>query len=157
MCQYQLHSYEHLFFMSCPQNPPTPAQATHNGRAYSLTHSPPYKLSCSSSSMSIISHSNTLLPTNPQLMPGISLSVCICLNCLLRSMAALDCPPGVLLLRPGGDAMMARNYVRLCDRRRTRARTNARLWEDGLGCVQENKVRVVSTEVDIVGQAQARQ
>ncbi|KAJ8605942.1 hypothetical protein MRB53_041306 [Persea americana] len=27
-------------------------------------------------------------------MPGMSLSVCICLNCLPSSSAALDCPPG---------------------------------------------------------------
>lgn len=40
--------------------------------------------------MSITSHSNTLLPTKPQLIPGMSLSVCIALNCFARRSAALD-------------------------------------------------------------------
>ena len=53
-------------------------------------HSPPYKLSWSSLNMSMTSHSNTLLPTSPQLMPGISLSVCIALNCFANRSAALD-------------------------------------------------------------------
>lgn len=40
--------------------------------------------------MSITSHSNTLLPTSPQLIPGMSLSVCIALNCFASRSAALD-------------------------------------------------------------------
>jgi hypothetical protein len=40
--------------------------------------------------MSITSHSNTLLPTSPQLIPGMSLSVCIALNCFANRRAALD-------------------------------------------------------------------
>lgn len=71
-------------------------------------HSPPYKLSCSSSSMSMISQSNTLSPTKPTLMPGISLSVCICLNCLPSRIAALELPPGELVARSSGDAMTVR-------------------------------------------------
>lgn len=71
-------------------------------------HSPPYKLSCSSLNMSITSHSKTLFPTSPQLIPGMSLSVCICLNCLPSSRAAEDTPPdGLIPLRPAGDAMIA--------------------------------------------------
>jgi hypothetical protein len=40
--------------------------------------------------MSMTSHSNTLFPTRPQLMPGMSLSVWICLNCFASRRAALD-------------------------------------------------------------------
>ena len=40
--------------------------------------------------MSMTSHSNTLLPTSPQLIPGMSLSVCIALNCFANRSAALD-------------------------------------------------------------------
>ena len=40
--------------------------------------------------MSMTSHSNTLLPTSPQLIPGMSLSVCIALNCFASRSAALD-------------------------------------------------------------------
>jgi len=36
------------------------------------------------------SHSNTLLSINPQLIPGMSLSFCICLNCFPRIKAAAD-------------------------------------------------------------------
>lgn len=49
--------------------------------------------------MSITSHSNTLLPTKPQLIPGMSLSVCIALNCFARSSAALDEPAGEPVFR----------------------------------------------------------
>lgn len=59
-----------------------------------IAHSPPYRLSWSSLSMSMTSHSKILLSTRPQLIPGMSLSVCICLNCLPSRRAALDCPPG---------------------------------------------------------------
>lgn len=71
---------------------------------------PPYKLSCSSLNMSMTSHSKTLLPTNPQLIPGMSLSVCICLNWRVRMMEALDCDP------PAGEAMLSDVLVlsRLC-------------------------------------------
>lgn len=40
--------------------------------------------------MSMTSHSNTELPTSPQLIPGMSLSVCICLNWRPRRSAALE-------------------------------------------------------------------
>lgn len=69
-------------------------------------HSPPYKLSCSSSSISIISQSNILSFSRPQLIPGMSLSVCICLYCRPKRIAALDCPPGDAVLLSGGDAMV---------------------------------------------------
>lgn len=36
------------------------------------------------------SHCRTLLSTSPQLMPGMSLSLCICLSCLPRRPAAGD-------------------------------------------------------------------
>ena len=65
----------------------------------------------------MISHSNTLLPTSPQLIPGMSLSVCICLNCFPRRMAALEVPPGELPKRVEGDAMVAvvrRGEMRVC-------------------------------------------
>lgn len=68
-------------------------------RSLALKQPPPYKLSWSSLNMSMTSHSNGLSPTSPQLMPGMSLSVCICLNCFARRMAALEFPPGELVLR----------------------------------------------------------
>lgn len=52
------------------------------------------------------SHSKTLLSTNPQLMPGISLSFCICLNCFPRINAADDVEDvfaGEAVLRLRGD------------------------------------------------------
>jgi hypothetical protein len=42
--------------------------------------------------MSTTSHSNTLLPTSPQLIPGMSVSVCIDLNSFASRRAALDGP-----------------------------------------------------------------
>ncbi len=48
----------------------------------------------------------SLSSTSPQLMPGMSLSVCICLYCLPKMIAALDRPAGELLLRFDGDAAM---------------------------------------------------
>lgn len=63
---------------------------------------PPYKLSCSSLNMSMTSHSYKLLFTRPQLIPGMSLSVCICLYWRLRMMEELlRCSP------PAGEAMIA--------------------------------------------------
>ncbi len=43
------------------------------------------------------SHSKMLLPTRPQLMPGMSLSVCICLSWRLKSPEAAE-PAMVSLL-----------------------------------------------------------
>ena len=77
--------------LTFPQNPPADVPVSFCVRmCVHALHSPPYKLSCSSSSMSMISHSKILLSASPQLMPGMSLSVCICLNCLPRRIAALD-------------------------------------------------------------------
>lgn len=76
-----------------------------NGGFYLQFNSPPYKLSCSSFNMSMISHSKTLLPTSPQLIPGMSLSVCICLNCLPKRIAALELLPGELEAARIGAAM----------------------------------------------------
>ena len=80
----------------------------HTGRLYT-PHSPPYKLSCSSSNIIIISQSKTLSPVKPQLIPGMSLSVCICLNWRPSNSPAPVCPGGDDWepLRFGGDAMMA--------------------------------------------------
>jgi hypothetical protein len=55
--------------------------------------------------MIMTSQLNTLSPSRPQLIPGISLSVCICLNCRPSKMAALDWAGDAVLL-PGGDAIL---------------------------------------------------
>jgi hypothetical protein len=54
--------------------------------------------------MSTTSHSNTLLPTSPQLIPGMSVSVCIDLNSFASRRAALDGPAGKSVFR--GEAMV---------------------------------------------------
>jgi hypothetical protein len=54
--------------------------------------------------MSTTSHSNTLLPTSPQLIPGMSVSVCIDLNSFASRRAALDGPAGESVFR--GEAMV---------------------------------------------------
>lgn len=58
----------------------------------------------------MISQSKTLSFSSPQLIPGISLSVCICLNCRPSRIAALDWVAGeaVAVLLAGGEAMMVR-------------------------------------------------
>lgn len=72
---------------------------------------PPYKLSCSSLNMSMTSHSKTLFPTRPQLIPGISLSVCICLNWRVRMMAALLFWGAAEPAPPDGEVMMGKWVV----------------------------------------------
>lgn len=59
-----------------------------------LKQPPPYRPPLSSGSMSMTSQSNTLLLTRPQLMPGMSLSDCICLNWRPSRRAEEDVPPG---------------------------------------------------------------
>jgi hypothetical protein len=54
--------------------------------------------------MSTTSHSNTLLPTSPQLIPGMSVSVCIDLNSFASRRAALDGPADESVFR--GEAMV---------------------------------------------------
>lgn len=68
-------------------NPKPPAD-----RQRGIEHIPPYNLT-SSEIISITSHSKTLLSTKPQLIPGISLSDCIC--CSWRAS-----------MRPAGEAAM---------------------------------------------------
>lgn len=58
------------------------------------------------------SHSKTELPTRPQEIPGMSLSVCICLNCLPSRRAALEVPPGEDVLLRGREAMVCGEWAR---------------------------------------------
>lgn len=96
----------------------------------------------------MISHSKTLLLTSPQLMPGMSLSVCMCLNCLLRRMAAEEAPPGdpavgrygLAMLGLCRESLLVRGSLgnfRTCKQRRRRTWTwwRAKKVNEGLGKV----------------------
>lgn len=52
--------------------------------------------------MSMTSHSNTLLSTRPQLIPGMSLSFCICFSCRDNRPAAADDEDILLCVYNGG-------------------------------------------------------
>lgn len=76
--------------------------------------------------MSITSHSKTLLSTSPQLMPGMSLSVCMCLNCRPSSPAAADV--GVAMVGKVWAGVSVSVYS--CRRRRSLAGCGAQVGPD---------------------------